>query len=120
MTRRLHSESPRLAASNSERSVKMKMRSFVFLASLLLVGCGTLPNPYDVESKFRDQHPWCAVESVTYRIEGERRHLTQSPGEFAWDEAVFHITYRMPGDSTNRVALRRFRLGPEGWFEETP
>lgn len=113
-----------LAAARGQRalrSVKMKIRTLAFGTSLLvLVGCGTLPSSYDVESKFTAHHPGCTVESVTYKIEGERKPLVPGPGEFVRDDAVFQITYRLPGDLTNRVAFRRFRAGPEGWVEQTP
>lgn len=102
-------------------SVKMRTNSLAHLTLLVvLVGCGTLPNSYDVESKFKAQNARCAIESVTYTIEGERRPLTPGPGEFVRDEAVFRVTYRLPGDQTNRVAFRRFRRGPEGWVEQMP
>src|SRR5579859_5822112 len=103
------------------RSVNTKTCSLALIVSLgILVGCGSLPNSYDVESKFKAQHPGSVIESVTYKMEGERRPMVPGPGEFVRDEAVFQVAYRMPGDSTNQVAFRRFRHGPEGWVEQTP
>ena len=86
----------------------------------LLAGCGTLPNSYEVESKFKAQHPGCVVERVHYNIEGYGELIGEGPGEMVRDGAVFEISYRMPGDSTNRIAFRRFSRGPEGWVEQTP
>lgn len=105
----------------NQSSVKMKTCSVASLGSLVvLFGCGTLPDSSSVESKFKGQNPGCAVESVTYTIEGERRPWVPGPGEFVRDEAVFQVTYRMRGDSTNRVAFRRFRRAPEGWVKQLP
>jgi len=102
-------------------SVNTKTCSLALIVSLgILVGCGSLPNSYDVESKFKAQRPGSVIESVTYKMEGERRPMVPGPGEFVRDEAVFQVAYRMPGDSTNQVAFRRFRHGPEGWVEQTP
>jgi hypothetical protein len=112
---------PGRRASEPVRSLKMKTRLLSGLAlRLVFVGCGTLPSSYDVESKFKAQNAGCAIQSVAYTIEGERKSLVPGPGELVRDEAVFQVTYRMPGDSTNRVAFRRFRRGPEGWVEQVP
>ena len=94
--------------------------SFVFVASIFLLdGCGTLPSSYKVESQFKAQHPECIVEKVSYKIEGQRL-LGDGPGAIIRDNAIFEITYHVPGESTNHIAFRRFHTYAEGWVEQKP
>ena len=80
------------------------------LASTVFVGCATLPSVAHIEERFHREHPSYVVVSATMHKEPSRVGAT-------FDDAVFSIVYRKPGEKRTHTYERMFAMAAEAWIE---